>query len=74
MDTEPVTKFCGVLIRFREVIKLQSFELSDVIPANVQNISVLVFFAFFVSFMEKKPTKFYGVFNHFSRTYEVKKF
>ena len=24
--------------------------------------------------MEKKPTKFYGVFNHFSRTYEVQKF
>ena len=48
-------------------------------PTNAQNISPLVFFAFFVSFfvrfMEKKPPiKFYGVFDHFSRTYEVAKF
>ena len=51
---------CGVLISFHEVMKLQSLEfgLSDVIPANIQNISSLVFF----SFMEKKlSTKFYGV-------------
>ena len=42
-------KVCSVLVRFNEVIKLQSFEfsVSDVIPANVQNISPLVFFAFF---------------------------
>ena len=61
---------CGVLISFHEVMKLQSLEfgLSDVIPANIQNISSLVFF----SFMEKKlSTKFYGVFDHFSRNYEV---
>ena len=28
----------------------------------------------FVSFIEKKPIKFYGVFDHFSWTYEVAKF
>ena len=47
------------MISFHEVMKLQSLEfgLSDVIPANIQNISSLVFF----SFMEKKlSTKFYG--------------
>ena len=43
-------------IRLHEVLKLQSFEfsVSDVIYANVQNISPLIFFAFFVSIMEKK--------------------
>ena len=55
MEKEPCTKFCGVLFRFHEVIKLQSFEfgLSDVITANVQNISPLVFFAFFVGLLRK---------------------
>ena len=36
--------------------------------------SSLIFFAFFVSFMEKKPIKFSGVFDRFSQTYEVAKF
>ena len=38
--------------------------------------SLLVFFAFFVTFMEKIPLiiKFYGVFDHFSRTCYVAKF
>ena len=70
MQEKTCTKCCGVLISFHEVMKLQSLEfgLSDVIPANIQNISSLVFF----SFMEKKlSTKFYGVFDHFSRNYEV---
>ena len=77
MDKGPCTKFCVILIRFHEVIKLQSFEfsVSDVVSAIVQNISPLVFFALFVSFMEKKPPiKFYSVFNHFLRSYQVKKF
>ena len=77
MEKEPCTKFCGVLVRFHELIKLQSFEfsVSDIIPTNVQNISLLVVFSYFVSFMEKKSRiKFYGVFDHFSRTYEVAKF
>ena len=44
------TKFCGVLISSQKVIKLRSFEsgVSDVIPTNVQNISCLVFFAYFL--------------------------
>ena len=78
MEKESCTKFCVILVIFHEVIKLQSsvFNVSDVIPGKVQNISPLVFFAFLVaSFMEKKtPIKFYGVFDHFSRTYEVAKF
>ena len=38
--------------------------------------SLLVFFAFFVTFMEKIPLiiKFYGVFDHVSRTCYVAKF
>ena len=49
MEKEHCTKFCCALIKFQEVIKLQSFifSISDAIPANVQNISLLVFFAFF---------------------------
>ena len=77
MEKEPGTKFCSLLVRFQEVIKLQSFEfsVSEVIPANVQNIAPLVFFAFFVSFMEKRsPLKFHVVFNHFSRISEVVEF
>ena len=37
MEKKPCIKFCCVLIRFQEVIKLQSFEfsLSDVISANI---------------------------------------
>ena len=77
MEKESCTKFCGVLAGFHEVIKLQSFEfsVSDVIPANVQNISPRVFLAFFVSFVEKNsPVTFHGVFDNFSRTYEFAKF
>ena len=76
MGKEPCTKFCSVLIKFQEVIKLEIFEfsISDVIPGNVQNISSLVFFAFFVRIIEKKPIKFYGVFVQFWWTYEVAKF
>ena len=49
MEKEPCAKFCGVLLSFREVIKLQSFESgeSDVIPACIQNISFLFLFAYF---------------------------
>ena len=77
MEKDPCTNFCGVLVRFHEVIKLQSseFSVSDVIPTNVQSMSPLVFFAFFTSFQEKKrPIKFHGVFDHFSQTNEVEKF
>ena len=73
MVNEPCTKFCGVLISFNEVIKLQSFEFdaSDVIPANAQIIS----FHIFINFMENElSTKLNSVFDHFSRTYKVTKF
>ena len=38
--------------------------------------SLLVFFALFVTFIEKTPPiiKFYGVSDHFSRTWEVARF
>ena len=74
---ESCTKFCAILVGFHEAIKLQSFEFSesDVIPVNVQNISPLVFFAFFVSVVEKNfLIKFHGVFDNFSQTYEFAKF
>ena len=69
MGKEPFTKFCGIVISFHEVIKIQKFEFNgmDVIPVNVRNISPI--------FMEKEPsTRFYGVLDHFSQTYEVIKF
>ena len=60
------------------VIKFQAaeFSKSDIIAADVQNISTLIFFFHFsVSFIEKKPPiKFYGVLDNFPRTYEVAKF
>ena len=56
MEKEPCAKFCGVLLSFREVIKLQSFESgeSDVIPACIQNISFLFFFCIFLLMLWKK--------------------
>ena len=49
MEKEPCANFCIVLISSHEVMKLKSFEsdVSGFIPANVQNISSLVFFAYF---------------------------
>ena len=49
MEKEPRTNICGVFVSFHEVMKLQSFEfgMSDVIAANTQNISPLVFLAYF---------------------------
>ena len=63
--------------RFHEVIKLQNFEFSvgEVIPTNAENISPLVFFEFFISFMEEKPPiKLCGALDHFSQAYKVAKF
>ena len=77
MEKELCTKFCGALISSYEVMKLQSFEsgVSEVITANVQNISPLFFLNVFDNFMKKVVfTEFYGRFDHFSRTYEVAKF
>ena len=77
MKKEPCKNFYGDLVRFHEAIKLISFEFTirDVIPASVQNVSLLSFFAFFVILWRKKPPiKCYGVFNHSLQTYEVAKF
>ena len=50
MEKEAFAKFRGVLISSHEVMKLKSFEsgVSDVITANAQNISPLVFFLIFL--------------------------
>ena len=69
--------FFGVLVKFHEVTKLQSseFSVNDVITANVLNISSWFSLHFFVCKIERKPSiKCYGVFDNFSRTYEVVKF
>ena len=57
MEKDLCTKFCGVLISSHKVINLQSSEsvVRDFINVNVQNISLLVFFAYFFNFTEKKP-------------------
>ena len=58
-------------------MKLESFQssASDVVSANVQNISALVFFVHFCQFYEKEIfTQFYGRFDHFLRTYSAANF
>ena len=77
MEKEPCTKFYGVLISSHEVMKLESFQssASDVVSANVQNISALVFFVHFCQFYENEIfTQFYGRFDHFLRTYSAANF
>ena len=61
MEKEPCTKFCGVLISFHKVMKLRRFEfdVNDIIPVDVQNIPLLVFFAHFSWFYGK--IKFYSL-------------
>ena len=76
MKKEPCKKFWGIWVRFLEIAKLQNFKfsVSDVIPANVQNIEPWFSLHFYVRFMEKKPPiKFYDVLVHFLRAYEVAK-
>lgn len=53
--------FCSV---FHEVMRLQSFEsgVADIIPANVQNISPLVFLLYFRQNYEERT---------FSRSYKI---
>ena len=65
---KPCTKLYGVLVRLYEVIKLQNiqFDVSKVMPANLQNSLLRFSLHLFVSFMEKKPPmKFYGVLDLF---------
>ena len=68
MEEEVCTKLFGALISFHEIMKLHKFKfgLNDVIPKNVKNIPLLVFFTFFVNLMEKEPfIQFSGVFDRF---------
>ena len=68
MKKELCTKFCGVLISYHEVMKLQSFEsdLSDVIPRMYKTIYHWVSLHIFVNFMKNKPvTLFDGRYDHF---------
>ena len=60
LEKEPSTKFSCVLVNFRKIMKFQSFEfgVSDVIPTDIQNISLLLFF----NFIEKKPSVKFPVF------------
>ena len=67
IEKELSTKYCGVLIIFHEVMKLQTFELdaTDVMPANLHNLSP-VFLRIFKTFMKKDShSKNYDVFDHF---------
>ena len=68
-EREPCAKFWSLLISSHEIMKLQKFEywVSNVRPANVQNISLLVSFHSFVTFMVKEPfTQIDSEFDHFS--------
>ena len=67
IEEELSTKYCGVLIIFHEVMKLQTFELdtTGVMPANLHNLSP-VFLRIFKTFMKKDShSKNYDVFDHF---------
>ena len=68
-EEELCAKLCGVLISFQEIMKLQSFEfgVSDIIPANVQNI----FTPSFISIFFIIPRYFIVFFTIFSRNYEA---
>ena len=64
--------FCGAFTSSHEVMKLHriEFDVSGIMPTNAQNVSLIFFF----NFMKKQhSTKCYGVFNHFSGTYEITK-
>ena len=59
---------------FDEVMNLQSFEfsISDVIPRMHKTFHTWFSLHIFVNFMKKEPsTKFYFIFEYFSRTYEI---
>ena len=62
-ENAPFKNFCGVLISFNEVLKLQSFEFdaSDIKPANALIVSFYI-----INFRENNEvsTKFHGVFCH----------
>ena len=70
-------KLCGILVRFQEIIKLQSseFSISKTYSRMYKTFHRWFSSHFFVGFMEKKPfVKSCGVFDHFSQVYQVLKF
>ena len=57
-------------------MKLQSleFDVSDVIPTNIQNISPVLILHTYVHFMENGTlSKLRGFFNYFLQSYEITK-
>ena len=58
-------------------MNLQTFEFNiiEIITANIHNIQTQVFFfIFMLTLWRKNPLQNYGVFDHFSRNYEVANF
>ena len=64
-------KFCSASISFHHTIELQSFDVSDVIPAIVQNISLLIFFSIFLILWGKNLLQTFVVFFSSLWSYEV---
>ena len=65
LKKETCTKFCGVLISFNEVMKLQSFEfgVSDFISIFIYKTFHRRFsFHIFVNFIENKPLRSFVTF------------
>ena len=76
MEKESCPKLFHVLISFHEVSKLQSFEF-HIMSYRRMHKAVYLWFSLhiFLNFMEKELfRKFYGVFDHLSRTYEATRF
>ena len=65
-------KVYAVLVKFRDVQKLQSFGLSDVILQMYR--AFHRWFSLYLFIEKEPPIKFCGVCDHFSRTFEVAKF
>ena len=72
MEKGRSTIFRGILTIFLEVMNLQTFEFNiiEIITANIHNIQTQVF----LTLWRKNPLQNYGVFDHFSRNYEVTNF
>ena len=64
--------------RSYKVAHFTLIQRKEVIPANYETFYLWFYFFFFFFFTilwkKKTPIKFYGAFDHFSRTYEVAKF
>ena len=76
MEKESCPKLFHVLISFHKVSKLQSFEF-HIMSCRRMHKAVYLWFSLhiFLNFMVKELfRKFYGVFDHLSRTYEATRF